>query len=275
MVLYPLTRSSLENQSTRAGGVPGGQGSRIATFVSAWEAVEQKQKQSAQAWWLVAQPDHAALAGDLAAAISCSFFPRLEPDVLEAITLHDAGWAQFDGEGGKDRHPATGRPLSFLDMGPLDFIRAWSDSIQRAEESSAIGGLLVSHHFSRLAETRLRSAGDAAEDRSRLETFAAREVERRRSLAAQTKYSEQEIGILVDVLQFCDLLSLYLCCGAEEDVAFPQKFQGQGVLLRREEEMCATEPAVFGAGVSLGVSAKRHPSTDAEPTLTTLAFLLR
>lgn len=291
MVLYPLTHSSPENQIMHAGGVPRRQGSGVATLVSAWEAVERKQKQSAEAWWLVAQPDHAALAGDLAAAISCSFFPRLAPDVVEAITLHDAGWAQFDGGGREPRPPASGarhaknqrepetakasrRPLSFLDMRPVDFIRAWSDSIQRAEESSAIGGLLVSHHFCRLAENRLRSGGDAGEDRNRLESFVATEVERKRSLEAKTKYSEQEICVLVDVLQFCDLLSLYLCSGAEQDVEFPQKFQGRGVVLRREGEMCAMEPAIFGGGVSLGVSARRYPSAEAEPVPTTLAFLL-
>ena len=268
-----------------------GRTSAIRTLVSAWEVVERRQRGNAQAWCLVAQPDHAALAGDLAAAISCSFFPRLTPDVVDAITLHDAGWAQFDSGSWNGWRPASGsrllqnqrqaetseadrRPISFLDMRPVDFIRAWSDSIQRAEESSAIGGLLVSHHFCRLAENRLRSASDAAEDRNRLETFVATEVERRRRLMAQTKYSEQEICVLVDVLQFCDLLSLYLCCGAEEDVEFPQKFQGHGVLLRREGEMCAMKPTIFGGGVSLGVSARRYPCTEAElPTM--LPFLLR
>ena len=257
----------------------------MATVAPAWEAVQRRQKGDASSWWLVAQPDHAALAGDLAANLSCSYFPKLNAEVVEAITLHDAGWAQFDGgsrgsaNGGFSKGTTLAvdpgrRPLSFLDMSPREFVRAWSDSIGRAEESSYIGGLLVSRHFCRLGESRLRIAADGPQDLENLERFMGMEAERQGRLRAQVEYSEEEICTLVDVLQFCDLLSLYLCCGAREDVEFPQKFGGQSIFLRRDGEMCRLEPPIFGGGVSLGVSARRHPSSNAEPNLTTLPFLL-
>src|SRR5579864_8698938 len=167
MVLYPL-HTSLDSAGSKFGhGTFVAQERPICRkVVSAWEAVEKKQKQNADAWWLIAQPDHAALAGDLAASVSCSYFPKLEPDVLEAITLHDAGWAQFDrpheslasltsAKNSPAKASDSGRPLSFLDMSPADFVLAWSDSIERAQQSSPTGGLLVSQHFSRLAENRL------------------------------------------------------------------------------------------------------------------------
>jgi hypothetical protein len=283
MVVYPLNNSEhSDHEHKRVRGASSGQG--VTTLVSAWQAVERKQKQHAEAWWLVAQPDHAGLSGDLAANICCPCFPKLDEKVIEAITLHDAGWAQFDGahEISSDTSLTTrldkannrARPVSFLDVSPADFLFAWGDSILRAEESSAIGGILVSQHFSRLAQHRLRTAGDSLHDVKSLETFVKSEAERQHRLTSQSGYSEEQVCTLVDVLQFCDLLSLYLCCGAREDVEFPQKFQDRAVQLRVDEEMCRLEPAIFGGGVSLGVSARRYPMTDSEPNLTTLAFLL-
>ena len=50
MVLYPLPA----NNHPQHDGTP----------IPAWIAVEKRQRQDARDWWLVAQPDHAALAGD-------------------------------------------------------------------------------------------------------------------------------------------------------------------------------------------------------------------
>lgn len=286
MVLYPLKTSMDSAVSGFGPGTPAAYSEQIdRKVVSAWEAVEKKQKQNADAWWLIGQPDHAALAGDLAASISCSYFPKLEPEVLEAITLHDAGWAQFDGpdkplasltsaKNSAAKASDTGRPLSFLDMSPADFIRAWSDSIERAQRSSPIGGLLVSQHFSRLAENRLAMRADVPAESDKLKSFLASEAARQCRLAAQAGCRTELVPVLVDVLQFCDLLSLYLCCGSREDAALPQRFQGHAILLRREGDMCRTEPAIFGRGVSLGVSARRHPASREEANVVSLGFLL-
>src|SRR5213592_4535381 len=87
--------------------------------VPAWEAVARTQKQTSPEWWLIAQPDHADLAGDLAERIRWKNFPALDAEVVEAIRLHDEGWAEFDFV------PAAraGRPLSFLDIDPADFLK--------------------------------------------------------------------------------------------------------------------------------------------------------
>lgn len=287
MVLYPLNTSLDSAGSKFDDGTSNAQPRPMhRNVVSAWEAVERKQKQDASAWWLIAQPDHAALAGDLAAGISCSHFPQLAPEVLEAITLHDAGWARFDrpqhiivSQSPTQKLPAAengnaARPLSFLDMAPADFVRAWSDSIERAQESSSIGGILVSQHFSRLAENRLGMRADSPADIDKLKSFLSREAARQGRLAAQVGRHVEQVQLLVDVLQFCDLLSLYLCCGAREDVVFPQRFQGHAIVLRRDGDMCRTEPGVFGRGASLGVSGRRHPASPEEVDVVTLGFLL-
>jgi hypothetical protein len=256
-----------------------------STSVPAWDAVSRSQKQPASSWWLIAQPDHAALAGDLASNLATPLFPALDPEVLEAIALHDAGWAQFDNVDLPSRNPSTpnksaqlpipkDRPLSFLDVKPVDFLIAWRVSIERAARSSAIGGFLVSHHFSRIGQTRLRLAGDAAEDTEIINDFLVAETRRRQGLERHLTRSPKEIELLVDVLQFCDLLSLYLCCGSPEAVEFPQRFGAQTVRAWREGLMCVTGPPLFGSGVSLGVTAMPFENSSEPPHAATLPFLL-
>jgi hypothetical protein len=44
----------------------------------------------------ITQPAHAALAARLAAALDPSVFGALPPEVIDAISRHDAGWAEPD-----------------------------------------------------------------------------------------------------------------------------------------------------------------------------------
>jgi Protein of unknown function (DUF3891) len=273
MVLHPIESRNAESQG----------GPRPAV-ISAWEAVERKQKQGADEWWLIAQPDHAALAGDLAALLDTPLLPKLDEPILRAISLHDSGWARFDGGErgtGRDlevslRDPqvdASGKPLSFLEMTPAEFITAWHDSIQRASEVSQVGGFMVSEHFCRLARTRLESYKDGPSDLQRLNDFLAHEAKRQSELQSNELRLEEQLALLTDVLQFCDLLSLYLCCGADDPVEFPQKFSGNSVMLRRKGEMYELTPQLFGAGASLGVTARRYPIAGGVQ-VGTLAFLM-
>jgi hypothetical protein len=271
MVLYPLPDSEIPNGTSSA-------------TIPAWQAVEQKQRQPANDWWLIAQPDHAALAGDLAANLKSPLFPQLEPDVIRAVALHDAGWAHFDGGQrgtGRDlevvlRDPKLdplGRPLSFLELTPQEFLMAWTDSIVLAERVAPMGGVIVSQHFCRLAENRLQSRIDNQQDTRNLEHFVQHEAKRQKHLLEQDSHSPEQVGVLTDVLQFCDLLSLYLCCGARDAIAFPQRFGRETIRLSREGEMYRMEPSVFGGGVSLGVTARHYPLCGAVE-VTVLPILL-
>jgi hypothetical protein len=266
MILYPLNSSHADNA---AGGRAGPAHTGI---LSAWEAVFQTQTQPATEWWLVAQPDHAALAGDLAARISSPDFPSLDVDVLLAITLHDEGWAQFDG-GEIPRLNGKGQPKSFLETAVPEFLRAWRDSIERAEQVAPIGGILVSEHFSRLANGYLQSDKSSPEDRQVFRDFLQTEAERQKQLSRKQSRSSEEINLLVDLLQFCDLVSLYLCCGSQASIEFPQTFNGKTIRLLREGESCRTDPPLFGAGASLAVRARRWPSPGVSRA-TSIPFLL-
>jgi|SRR5579871_4364890 len=270
MILYPLTG---EKVSDNAGHV-----------VSAWAAVERAQKQTARAYWLVAQPDHAALAGDLAAAFSSPEVKGIGEQVAQAISLHDAGWAKFDLKEDTSAAPphelefhpmcsAAGKPLSFFEIGPADFTRAWKESIDKAESASALGGVLVSKHFCRLGQGFMH---DRATDPGAklVHEFLQSENRRQAKLDKSVGLPRTEIERLVDLLQFCDLLSLYLCCGSNEDVEFPQRLAPSPIRLRRNGGGFRLEPAVIKSGAGLGVTARRHPTSRTEPNVTTLAFLL-
>ncbi|MBZ5720528.1 MAG: DUF3891 family protein [Acidobacteriia bacterium] len=262
MILYPLNSVA---DATSPGHGPD------HDAISAWEAIECSQRQPATAWWLIAQPDHAALAGDLAGYASSPCLPTLDEDVLQAIRLHDEGWNLFDR--GTPEADYRGRPLSFFDVTPPDFVRAWLGSIERAQQVAPISGIMVSEHFCRIAQFRLQTKPDTPEYLRIIHEFLVTESERQRQLSQQQRRSPEEIRVLVDVLQLCDLISLYLCCGSPAAVAFPQQFHGQSFRAHREGELCRTEPPLFGRGASLSVAARRFPASP-ETGAANLPFLI-
>jgi hypothetical protein len=258
MVLHPLPSRHRAHQSFPP--------------VSAWHAVEQKQKQPASEWWIITQADHATLAGDMAAQLHHPSIPTLSVEVIRAISAHDAGWTEFDAARwiacGEENQPP---PVSFLEITPADFVRAWIGSIEVSERIGAIGGIIVSEHFCRLARSRLGSRCDAPEDVGRLDGFLSHESGRQARLRSQVQVAESQLEALTDVLQFCDLVSLYLCSGADEPARFPWPFGETTVQVRSEGDAFLFTPPVFGRGTALGVSARRYPS---EKQMATLPFLL-
>jgi Protein of unknown function (DUF3891) len=249
----------------------------------AWVAIAARQKQCAQSWWLVAQPDHANLSGELAANFVSPKFPRIDPAVAKAIALHDAGWAIFPAEADPTSRPMISddfKPRSFIEFPPGDFLRAWTGSIERAEYVATIGGIIVSRHFCWLAEIRLREKVDDGSGEKLVRDFLDREAVRQQRLSNAAGISADHAGDLLKVLQFCDVLSLYLCCGADEEVEFPQRFDGGTVRLKRMEDLYVLTPSPFQANcgthrtVSLGVAARKYPAQD-EPRTATLPFLLQ
>jgi hypothetical protein len=257
----------------------------LSPVTFAWEAVERKQKHGAEEWWLITQPDHAALAGDLAALLDTPLIPKLGDPILRAISLHDSGWARFDGGErgtGRDlevslRDPLIdghGKPLSFLEMSSENFVAAWQLSIEKAAKTSDLGGLMVSEHFCRLTRTRLHSGADDPSDRQRLNDFLARQAKWQDETRGKNAGEPEQLACLTDVLQFCDLLSLYLCSGADEAVEFPQVFRGNSIRLVRKDGMCLFTPRLFGDGASLGVTARKFPSFG-NVEVGTLAFLIQ
>ena len=67
-------------------------------FVAAWPVIQGLQKQKYESCWLITQPSHAALAGALAAALVGAQLPRPDAKLIQAISLHDAGWGMPDAQ---------------------------------------------------------------------------------------------------------------------------------------------------------------------------------
>ena len=195
MVIRPVLQGEAEDLSGSA--------------VSAWQLVEQTQHAIADDYWLIPQPAHAALAGDIAAKLRPELFGPIDPTIARCIALHDAGWSAADAAVIQTlRSPKSAKvgPLSFLDVKPAEVVKAWTASIETAEKFASIGGYLVSCHFTRLAAT-------YGNDRPDTGAFVGGETRRQQRILQTTKETKAQLDRWVDALQFCDLLSLYLCCG--------------------------------------------------------------
>ena len=218
--------------------------------VSPWSAVEERQRQNVAANWLVTQPSHAALAGDLAAALRDDLFGQIDETVARCIALHDAGWSMNDAEQ-IQRLRANGnqRPTGFLDASVDQFLHAWTASIETAGKFAPIGGYLASRHFERISNL----ASEKHE--SKVEAFRKREKERQQRLRKSINLEQPALEKLLDALQFCDVLSLYLCCGSTRTVAFDNP---ELKITRRGDEY-RLEPSPFRKHRQFNFAALRHP----------------
>lgn len=133
----------------------------------------------------IPQSQHAALAGQLAAAWGNEVFEPFSPhaEVVEAATRHDDGMDDFDAEPELD--PDTGLPRDFMRM-PLDvWLGCWRQGPALVAEDSPYAGILVSlHGVGLLGYRRLDDPDEAAVaavwtgEQEELREEAAHEVER-------------------------------------------------------------------------------------------------
>jgi hypothetical protein len=230
-------------------------------FSPAWQIVEQTQRKEYQSCWMITQPSHAVLAGEIAAKLVLPGISKLEPDVVRAISLHDAGWGMPDAQAVmRSRASGDETPRSFIQCTVMELITSWTQSIDIAQTTSPTGGYIVSRHFWRLAEHRLSTGQDAAASRAQIKDFLDDEMERQKDLAAQQKQSEQDLNALTDVLQFCDLLSLYICCGAQTAVEFPECL-GTRYRLQVNGDSYKFDSPLLAQPEQFSLAALRHPAT--------------
>jgi len=228
-------------------------------FLPAWIVVEQSQRQKYNDCWMITQPSHAALAGEFAARMTGLNLPNMDAPVIRAIALHDAGWGLPDAQAiMQSRSVSQGCPKSFIACGVGEFVNAWEKSIDIAASASAAGGYIVSRHFERIA--RMNASRVLESDRQTVEGFLQNEAARQAQLAARQEHTPKELEALTDVLQFCDLLSLYVCCGALQNVEFPECF-GIRARLTVEADSYSLDPILIEPGTEFVVAALRHPAT--------------
>ena len=253
---------------------PSDTSARSGGFTPAWEAVARTQKKTSAKCHLIRQPDHARLAGQIAEHLALQDAPSVDDDIVRGISLHDEGWADFDC--GRKRLLATpaeydeanvaisveGKPLSFLEIKAGDFLHAWLGSIESAEAVAPIAGLIVSGHFQRIGQFGVSLGTYSENDTEQVREFIACEEERKCRLMQIQSRTEREVEYWTDVLQFCDLLSLYLCCGSEESVEFPQHIRpkSDAIRLRVQDGVNVLSPTPFAREVEFSLEAQRYPS---------------
>ena len=113
-------------------------------------------------------------------------------------------------------------------------------------------------------------AAYSEDDARSVREFLASEKRRQDRLLRQQNRSESEVQYWTDVLQFCDLLSLYLCCGSQESVEFQQRIgpKGETVRLQVKDAAFALSPALFAKEVELSVEAHPYPAETGVPSIT-------
>jgi hypothetical protein len=215
-----------------------------------WAIVAQSQSAEAPQYLLISQPDHARLSGELAALFRAPFLPKVSQSMAKAIAAHDDGWSrrfafERDLQGDPPRTD-TGRPQHFMQVTVEESLAAWTGSIKAAGEVSRLGEYMVSAHFSRIGRTRVQAELDTPEDVRHLEGFIAEEEEWQAKHEGELGLTKEQLSEYVDLLQFCDLLSLYLCCGSTQAAEFPQQFRGEQVRIHYDDGVYYTSPSLFG-----------------------------
>jgi hypothetical protein len=175
---------------------------------------------------------------------------------------------------------AEGRPRAFIEFAPLQFLQAWTASIESARQLAPAGGIVVSRHFCELGKFRLQhSDGLTGEERELIRAFLGREQERQKRLRRDCPQSATQLDQGLAVLQFCDLLSLYLCCGAEGEADFPPGVTDRPVRITHPpgESGYRLDPSPFHSGsgspLRLEVNARLYPPNGA-PQERKLQFVL-
>jgi hypothetical protein len=236
----------------------------------AFEAISEIQHNATAADWYVTQPDHARISGELAAAFDSRKVPDVREPIVRAISMHDIGWMQYDGDVSSPLAPIqldSGEPISFANTEPEQFLRAWLGSIQAAQSTGPLGGLIVSAHFARLTHPYLERGAGSPEQRAQVERFLHGEAARVERLLPQAGLPLEQVEALIAVLQFCDLASLYLCSNPASPVEFPQVLNGSKVQLSYEQASFRMRPNLLDHVLVLEIPCVRYVDGQAQREL--------
>jgi Protein of unknown function (DUF3891) len=244
---------------------------------SAWALVEAAQRDVGLPCLLVPQPAHAVLAGEVAAALLTTTFGPLPPEIKRAIQMHDTGWAASDAQQiQRLRGPqaANAAPVSFIAVSPGEAIEAWTASIDAVEAFSKTGAVIVSRHFSLLAQ----------HDQVHHQRFLQAERSRQRRLEGDMEKNADppkgaDLDLWTSALGFCDLVSLYLLSGLSREVelplahpASPQARTAPRVTMRSEGQQLRFLPPIAQGDCTLTIQGLNHPLPAQGPRSETLTW---
>ncbi|MBV8781253.1 MAG: DUF3891 family protein [Phycisphaerae bacterium] len=179
-------------------------------------------------WLLIAQVDHAHLAGELADRIGNEIFDPPDNRSLfhDAVANHDQGWIEAD------RKPTLnlrGEPIDFTEIAIATALSIWGSSAEQAADLGPLPGLLVSLHSLSLSIMRGSDANIDATRRFALNKFQHRQIELQESCRKKLGLAgdiplhhglpeksddprDKSIVHQFRLLQAMDAMSLAACC---------------------------------------------------------------
>jgi hypothetical protein len=155
---------------------------------------------TADSWWVIAQAEHARLAGEMVALLRAGELvghPRRRA-LLRAVAEHDNGWWEEDAAPRLD--PATGGPLDFRSLPAAARRELWPRAIERYAAAEPYLAALVAGHFLRIAPAAALGGGG--------EALRAESDERRLELLERAGVSVDEAAADDRWLRLGDELSL-------------------------------------------------------------------
>ncbi|WP_077213502.1 DUF3891 family protein [Bacillus dakarensis] len=156
---------------------------------------------------MINQHDHAKVSGLLAENWRDDYFFGVERklDVIFAIYEHDRGWIDLD------KNPLLNKrtqiPFSFIDYPLAPKIAHYKKGIDEVEFKNKYAALLCSLHYGSFLQH---------SDDQYSQNFYKQEVQRQQTLLKMLNIigiiqKEKQLQYHLDMLKFCDNLSLYIC----------------------------------------------------------------
>ena len=185
---------------------------------------------------LIAQHDHALIAGELAEHFGNADFAPPEPrePALRGVRLHDCGWPTHDDQPTVNK---DGKPLDVFETPREIALPVWTASVEKAAAADPYAGLLVSLHvlsLSVFASTQTSFEHEKFDleqpaDRFAVAKFQQREIERQDDLRVKlglrtekaalhkqpkevAQKKEDQLTFNFRMLQAMDVISLAACC---------------------------------------------------------------
>ncbi len=166
-----------------------------------------------QSYFMVTQNDHAKIAGVIAQNCKEDYFldRKQTKEVLLAIHEHDRGWIELDTS--PVWNDQTEKPYSFIDYPIVLKISFYKKGLDEVEKMNKYAGLLCSLHYSSFIQ-------DDSEPVVR--EFWNEEEQRQNQLLKELQIVGDEdkneaLMYHLDLLKFCDYLSLYICLNEPGD----------------------------------------------------------
>jgi hypothetical protein len=178
----------------------------------------------------IPQPSHSWLSGQLARAWGNDRFAQPSPfeEVCLAAEQHDIGWLTWEAEPTLD--PASGRPRTFMQVGPETHTALWRDGVRRAGIYGRFAALLVSLHadtiYSRFFRFDKAPPEEARLVRAFLDEQHAFQQATIASLLADPLTAADAAPEVIErnrlTIAALDWVSLHLCWGVKEEVRVPE-----------------------------------------------------